>query len=119
MVGSATMAKSTREEWAKRVRRWQRSGLTAREFAAQTGIKASTLTYWKWRLGKEGHLEPVDLRRSSDTASLEFVELETVTVGTAATTGIEVHVGRYVVRLGPGVDAATLGQVLDVLEQRG
>jgi transposase len=119
MVGSATMAKSTREERAKRVRRWKQSGLTAREFEARTGINARTLSYWKWRLGKEGHLEAADLRRSSGTASLEFVELETVMVDSAATTGIEVLVGRYVVRLGPGVDAATLGQVLDVLEQRG
>jgi hypothetical protein len=45
------MAKSTREEWAKRVRRWKQSGLAAREFEAWTGINARTLSYWKWRLG--------------------------------------------------------------------
>jgi len=43
-----------REEWAKRVERWQESGLTSKEFAAELGISANTLTYWKWRLGKEG-----------------------------------------------------------------
>ena len=33
--------------------RWQRSGLTAREFAEQAGLNAHTLTFWKWRLGRE------------------------------------------------------------------
>ena len=42
-----------REEWAKRVERWQESGLTSKEFAAELGISANTLTYWKWRLRKE------------------------------------------------------------------
>ena len=44
---------SNRALWAKRVERWKDSGLTAKEFAAEVGINASTLTYWKWRLGKE------------------------------------------------------------------
>lgn len=43
-----------RDEWAKRVGRWQRSGLTARGFAEQAGLNAHTLTFWKWRLGREG-----------------------------------------------------------------
>lgn len=42
-----------RDEWCKRVARWQRSGLTAREFAEQAGLNAHTLTFWKWRLGRE------------------------------------------------------------------
>jgi hypothetical protein len=36
--------------WAKRVERWIDSGLTAKEFAAEAGLKPSTLSYWKWRL---------------------------------------------------------------------
>ena len=43
-----------RDEWAKRVARWQRSGLPGRAFAEQTGLNAHTLTFWKWRLGREG-----------------------------------------------------------------
>jgi len=45
------MPRTSRSEWAKRVQRWGESGLTAKEFAAETGLKASTLSYWKWRLG--------------------------------------------------------------------
>ncbi len=32
-----------REQWAKRVERWKDSGLTAKEFAAETGINAQSL----------------------------------------------------------------------------
>ena len=45
------MARTNAEEWSKRVERWKDNGLTAKEFEAETGIKASTLSYWRWRLG--------------------------------------------------------------------
>ena len=45
--------RADRDEWCKRVARWQRSGLTAREFAEQAGLNAHTLTFWKLRLGRE------------------------------------------------------------------
>lgn len=45
--------RTNRADWIKRVERWQDSGLTAKEFASELGIKASTLTHWKWRLDKE------------------------------------------------------------------
>ena len=44
------MARESREVWAKRVERWRDSGLTAKEFAAETGIQPGRLAYWKWRL---------------------------------------------------------------------
>lgn len=44
------MARSTRAEWAKRVERWQDSGLTAKEFAAELDISPANLTFWKWKL---------------------------------------------------------------------
>lgn len=47
------MGHDPREVWAKRVERWSDSGLTAKEFAAETGLNANTLMHWKWRLGAE------------------------------------------------------------------
>jgi transposase len=44
------MARATREDWAKRVERWQDSGLTAKEFAAELDVAPSSLTFWKWKL---------------------------------------------------------------------
>ena len=40
-----------REVWSKRVARWRESGLTAKQFAAETGVNPHTLTHWAWRLG--------------------------------------------------------------------
>ena len=51
------MARASRAEWVKRVERWRDSGLTAKEFAAETGLKASTLTYWKWKLSADARAE--------------------------------------------------------------
>ena len=45
------MARASAAQWAKRVENWKESGLSAKEFASETGLKASTLTYWKWKLG--------------------------------------------------------------------
>jgi hypothetical protein len=42
-----------REEWRKRIERWSDSGRSAEQFAAELGINAGTLKYWKYRLGKE------------------------------------------------------------------
>ena len=50
----------SREEWAKRVERWQDSGLTAKEFAVELGVNPRTLVYWKWQLsrGKSSTVSP-------------------------------------------------------------
>ncbi|MEO0460857.1 MAG: hypothetical protein AAF219_08435, partial [Myxococcota bacterium] len=47
------MARESREVWAKRVERWQDSGLTAREFSAELGINHRTLTFWKYKLKQQ------------------------------------------------------------------
>ena len=44
---------NTREHWRKRVERWKDSGLTAQEFAAETGRSFHPLRYWSWRLRSE------------------------------------------------------------------
>jgi hypothetical protein len=56
-MDTETRARVAREEWSKRVERWRDSGLTCAEFAAEIGVNARTLTYWKWILGKEARGE--------------------------------------------------------------
>jgi len=43
-------ARVGRDEWQKRVQRWKDSGLTAKEFAAETAINAGTLQFWRYKL---------------------------------------------------------------------
>ena len=44
---------SAAEQWAERVRRQERSGLSLRRFAEREGLKAESLSFWKWKLGQE------------------------------------------------------------------
>lgn len=114
-----------REEWAKRVERWCESGLTAAEFAAELGINARTLTYWKWVLGREARGEkrawPARKARrrktkkavtASQTAPA-FVELSAV--ATDERFELELGAGRRL-RVPKGFDAEALRRLLGVLE---
>jgi len=42
--------RTSREEWQKRVERWQDSGLSAEQFASELGINAGTLKFWRYKL---------------------------------------------------------------------
>jgi transposase-like protein len=48
------MGREAREVWEKRVARWRDSNLSAKEFASETGINARTLSYWAWRVERQG-----------------------------------------------------------------
>ena len=53
MLGGMAQAKKVRAaEWAKRVERWQRSGLSAAAYGAREGIPGDQLSWWKWHLGR-------------------------------------------------------------------
>ena len=67
------MARESREVWAKRVERWKDSGLTAVEFAAETGINPRTLTHWKWHLGAGARR--VERRTTPAPTRPDFVEV--------------------------------------------
>ena len=118
--------RANREEWAKRIERWRDSGLTAAEFAAELGLNARTLTYWKWMLGKEARGEkrvwpkrPRVARESMpEPASLVtpgLVEIATVPHDTRFE--IELRCGHRL-RVASSFDAAVLKRLLDVLEAR-
>lgn len=44
------VVRRTHREWARLVRKWQRSGATARAFGATHRVNPHTLAWWKWRL---------------------------------------------------------------------
>ena len=115
------MSKTGRAEWSKRVQRWGESGLTAKEFAAETGLKASTLSYWKWRLGSEqrapsqatavtkrGKRHGAERARASTPT---FVELSRPPASSAVPLELVLHES-MTVRVPVGFDEATLSRVL-------
>jgi hypothetical protein len=48
------MTRETQDLWSKRIERWKDSGLTAAEYAQETGLNRHTLAYWNWRLKTQG-----------------------------------------------------------------
>ena len=48
-------ARASRAEWTKRVERWKDSGLSAKQFAAEIGVSAQSLTLWRWKLRQTDH----------------------------------------------------------------
>lgn len=117
------MARESRAAWVLRVARWQRSGLTADRFAAQEGVNARTLAFWKWRLKRDGARDLVRRPTRSAGKRVAFVELvapkPAVMPSETRSAVIEVvlPVG-YCVRVAGGFERGTLAEVLDVLEAR-
>jgi len=117
-----------REQWAKRVERWKESGLTAKEFAAELGINARSLSWWRWQLSKGD--AGVPKRRRSRLAGVSSKAIAASTTPLSPVTFVEMTAPliadalevilpstvRVCVR--PGFDDATLGRLLDVLERR-
>lgn len=65
----AKRVRTTAAEWAGRVERWRRTGLTGREFSALEGCCAAQLAWWKWRLKRNGEAEREDARATRDSRS--------------------------------------------------
>jgi transposase len=79
------MKRENREVWGKRVERWRDSGLTAKEFADEIGVNANTLSYWKWRVGRESGVRDsaAGLPRSRPVARARAVQVPFVEVSSA------------------------------------
>jgi transposase len=70
--------KTSREEWRKRIERWQQSGLTAEQYASELGINAGTLKFWKYKLGRpepQEHAATQRKKRTSKAPPLPLVEM--------------------------------------------
>ena len=110
------MDRESRETWAKRVERWKDSGLTAKEFAAELGINAHSLSWWRWRLSSPS-TAPKARRRARRvteemTPPMTFVEVPAPTTAEA----LEVVLPSSIrIRVPVAFDAGSLGRLLEVL----
>ena len=109
--------RTSKEEWREHVRAWQASSLTSKAYAAQAGLNANSLTWWKWRLHKDEAGKP---KRWKKGAKLEFVELHTSSLipPVVAASPLELDVGGVLLRLPSDFNADALTRALDVLEAR-
>ena len=99
---------ATRVEWAERVERWERSGLSAEKFARREGYKPKQLYWWRWKLRADRRSQPSP---SSLTEAPRFLPVHVVTDASVVAIEIALPNGR-VVRVRPGFDPATLERVL-------
>jgi len=110
-------ARAGREEWQKRVQRWKESGLTAKEFAAETGINAGTLQFWRYKL-KGGTRSPArtNAKAPSNEILASLVEVRAPTI-TSVDQRFEIELGNgRRVRVGGAFDADALRALIAVLE---
>src|SRR5436190_11544866 len=90
-------------EWRKRVQRWDESGLSAEQFAAETGIGAPTLRVWRSKLRRAG--EAGEKEEEAARASAAFVEVHAT--GTDSRFELELGNGRRL-RVPEGFDSKAL-----------
>jgi hypothetical protein len=128
------MERATRDEWKRRVARWRRSGLTAKEFSAREGLNASTLSFWSWKLGstvggrsRNGRRrEPGKKEARKARHAEQFGESASPFLGvelmTSANSGggadLELLLGDVRVRVPPDFDESTLRRVMDAVRGR-
>src|SRR5205809_744443 len=106
---SGGMARESRSVWARRVERWNRSGLTAAEFAALVGVKEATLRHWKWQL-RHGVDKAISVSRP------KFIEV-LPQVRELAMSQLEVVIGDARVVVPVGFDEDTLRRLLRVVAE--
>lgn len=101
--------------WVRRVRRWKKSGLTAKDFAAREGVNAKTLSYWRWKLGTQPALEPRKPQHPKTTRA-SFVEVVPEVAAKPVAAAGEVVVERERIRV--VCDSATARDLLVALGGR-
>jgi hypothetical protein len=109
-------ARASRDEWRKRVERWKDSGLTAKEFAAETGLNAGTLQFWRYKLKKT---DAVGARRRSPAvvapAVSSIVEVAATRTAVDPRVEIELRNGRLL-RVPASFESSALKALLAILE---
>ena len=114
-LGSTT---SPRARQMRRVlTRWERSGLSLREFGEQRGIPLSTLTWWRQVFRRAGELVDAGPKSAPATDAVVFTEVpRPATVPTPPPVLEIVLRSGHVLRVPAGADTDTLQRVLQALQ---
>jgi hypothetical protein len=102
-VIQAEPANPKADEWAERIAAQQRSGITVKQFCKERGLTEYSFYAWRKRLQEKGPVFALVERSARRQARATEAVLELV-----LTTGARL-------RIGTGVDGATLRTVLDAL----
>jgi transposase len=93
------------QHWRHQIRDWQRSGLSIRDFCARRGLSQPSFYAWRCELQRRDCEQPLFVPMADDLCPSSIPALEVFLAS-----------GRRI-RVAPGFDAATLRQLLAVLEE--
>jgi hypothetical protein len=112
--------KTSRDEWALRVQRWARSGLSASAFAAREAVTPKALMWWRWKLIREAkaHVKGAAAASEHEQGHMDrgasFVRLDVPEVGAEL---IEIALGNgRVIRVPATFEDGALARVLALAE---
>jgi len=111
-MGSTTSARA--RQMYRVLERWQRSGLTLREFGAKRGIPLSTLSWWR-RVFRGAGDEEVNGAAAENAVVFTEVPKPAKVPRRPAVVEIVLPSG-HLVRVAAGADTATLRRVLEALQ---
>lgn len=126
MASTGSMKTARARQMRRVLARWERSGLTQREFAARNGLTPTTISWWRhvFRRAAEGE-QPSrsngSARRAPGTGGRDasFVEVTLPAPADSGSAGFEVVLRTgHVVRVPARFDAAALRAVVAALESR-
>jgi transposase len=108
--------------WRRTIRDQQLSGLSVRDFCHQQGLKDWTFRWWRQELARRDQVPSMATASEQAEPALAFLsvrvtDLEASSSRQAPPIEIVLTTGP-IVRVQPGFDPSTLGQVLAVLEGR-
>ena len=110
-MGSTTSVRARQMHWL--LARWQRGGLTLREFAEKRGIPPSTLNWWR-RVFQHAGEEEGNGAVAENAVLFTEVPPPAKVPRTSAVLEIVLHSG-HLVRVSAGADTDTLQRVLQAL----
>jgi len=100
----AKPAKSRADEWAERIAAQQRSGISVKQFCKEQGLTEYSFYAWRKRLQERGPVRFALVERNARQPEIPAEAVLEVVLATGER-----------LRIGAGVDTATVRAVLDIL----
>ena len=110
---------SKERHWRSVLRQWRLSGLSIRAFCQQHDLSEPNFYSWRRLLAQRDAEAPafVPVQLLSDPHASQ-PRAEVSQSSAAASSGLELLLGKHVLRIGPAFDPATLRRLLAVLQER-
>lgn len=120
-VGRSGSRRRRRGEWQALIEQWRRSGQSVGVFCADRDLRASTFSWWRWRLGSDqaSESEPEPPILAAAESWLRWTAPASVTAGEEELAFELRWPDGLALRVPEGFDPTALARLLSVLEASG